>query len=84
MKKHKAPNRQPRGPRATLPKPVDVRPPPPCGYNPYPEVSSDPWWAHNSHACTCWHQYDECPCSLAAHEASHLAADCPCKFYGER
>lgn len=83
MKKHKPPNRQPRGPRATLPKPMDVRPPL-CGPNPYPEISGDPAWAHDHNMCGCWHQYDECPCSLVAHEAAHLAAGCPCKFYGER
>jgi hypothetical protein len=69
------PNRQPRGPRATLPKPPPL---PPCGPNEYPESSSDPWFGHNSHLCACWHQYDECPCNLVAHQSAHPTADCHC------
>lgn len=77
-KKRKPPHRQPRGPRATLPATAPQTPDPPCGPNPYPEISSDPWWAHNRNACTCWHQHDECPCDLVAHVPAHLAAGCDC------
>lgn len=73
MKKHKPPNRQPRGPHATLPK---AAPGPPCGMNPWP--IGDAWWAHNNEQCACWHLYDECPCLLDDHVAAHLAAGCPC------
>lgn len=73
--KRRQPLRQPRGPRATLPR--DTQPLPPCGYNPHPELPGGAWAAHNGGVCACWHQYKDC-CDRADHRLPHLAATCPC------
>jgi hypothetical protein len=61
------PHRQPRGPRATLLNASALRGP--CG----------DWLDHHEwHTCRCWHQYDECPCTLVDHVEAHPAMGCPC------
>ncbi|MET9119910.1 hypothetical protein [Streptomyces sp. NPDC004528] len=64
----RAPIRQVRGKRATLPA---AAAPPPCG---------DSWREHELNVCRCWHLYDECPCFLVEHMESHPAAGCACKL----
>lgn len=83
MSRHKKPpNRQPRGPRATLPKPE-----PPTGEpteHDYAGGAACINCGHWADRCEChlWHLYKECPCPeglLAAHREAHPAADCPCR-----
>lgn len=66
MRKHRRPNRQRRGPRATITRPYG--PEWPCGST----------WEHAPGLCSCFHDRKECPCGTAEHSDPHWAYTCPC------